>query len=88
MSARTYTKRPGSVEALQYTGAQPNTADLFDWTDGDFQPGNGSAEMPPRLWVAANKSWLPLEEGEWVAKDSLGFYPIKDAVFRTSYEVD
>lgn len=37
------------------------------------------------LWVEANQCHLPLVVGEWVAKDSLGFYPIKNEVFIKKY---
>jgi hypothetical protein len=49
------------------------------------QPGPDK-EFTAALWVAANQEWLGIETGEWVAKDSQGFYPIKDAVFGSSYE--
>lgn len=39
------------------------------------------------LWVDANGEWLGIVIGEWVAKDRHGFYPIKDDVFCTSYDL-
>lgn len=41
-------------------------------------------EHPPtgELWVEANQAWLPIEIGEWVIKDELGFYPCKDEVMQ------
>lgn len=38
-----------------------------------------------QIWVAANKAWLTLQEGEWVLQDELGFYPCQDVVFRKKY---
>jgi hypothetical protein len=38
------------------------------------------------LWVEANKSVLPIEIGEWVIQDRLGFYPCKEDVFAATYE--
>lgn len=38
------------------------------------------------LWVQANESWLPIEPGEWVIHDQLGFYPCKDKQFRETYD--
>ena len=39
------------------------------------------------LYVAANDAWLQIEDGEWVAKDDHGFYPIKDDVFARKYRL-
>lgn len=39
------------------------------------------------LWVDANSEWLGIVIGEWVAKDRHGFYPIKDDMFRESYDL-
>jgi hypothetical protein len=38
------------------------------------------------LFVAANDEWLGIQTGEWVARDSAGFYPIKPEIFAQSYE--
>jgi hypothetical protein len=38
-----------------------------------------------QIWVAANEAWLPIQEGEWVLQDELGFYPCQDVVFRKKY---
>lgn len=40
------------------------------------------------LWCDANDEWLGLVDSEWVAQDSEGFYPIKNAVFKRSYTED
>lgn len=46
----------------------------------------GDSGTTAALWVAANTQWLPIADGEWVAKDKIGFYPIKDEVFIETYE--
>lgn len=38
------------------------------------------------LFVEANNEWLGIKDGEWVAKDASGFYPINEDVFAGSYE--
>lgn len=38
-----------------------------------------------RLWVEANHAWLPIEVGEWILQDRLGFYPCKDPIFQENY---
>lgn len=67
-----------TIKALQYTG--DNVEGLSQWV-GKAPDGTNGFDVyrsGPRLWVQANKSWLSIEEGEWVAKDRHGFYPIKD----------
>lgn len=39
------------------------------------------------LWVAANGTYLPLVDGEWVLHDSAGFYPCLERIFAESYDV-
>ena len=41
---------------------------------------------PARLYVAANDAWLDIEVGEWIIRDSLGFYPCKPDIFAATYE--
>jgi hypothetical protein len=50
--------------------------------DGEVMHADGLA----RLWVEANTTWLPVEVGEWILKDSRGFYPCKADVFADTYE--
>lgn len=52
--------------------------------DEGFEPSQRG-----ELWVAANKSVLPIDLGEWVVKDDLGFYPCKDEIMRkNNTEID
>lgn len=46
-----------------------------------IQSGHGE------LYVAANNAWLDIEIGEWIIKDSRGFYPCKPDIFAQTYEV-
>lgn len=46
-----------------------------------------SPECSAALWVAANESYLPLVDGEWVMHDNLGFYPCAEAVFDATYDI-
>jgi hypothetical protein len=76
-----YTSSPTTVEAMQYHAA--NVADVGRWAGSKFQyfPKLKLA----RIYVDANEAWLTIEDGEWVIKDALGFYPCKDEVFRKKY---
>lgn len=83
--ASTYISRPSSITALQWTGE--NLEDVKVWVGNDNLDHwvSGTALT---LWVEANTSWLPLETGEWIIKDDLGFYPCKDSMFQRKYERD
>jgi len=77
-----YASNPTTVRAMQYH--EKEAAALAAWV------GPSRLKYRPKihltqLWVAANESWLPLDEGEWVIQDELGFYPCKDVVFRKKY---
>jgi hypothetical protein len=77
----------GTIEAVQWTGY--NADELKAWTSGAFNPGNPDHNYEgiarPTLWVAANGGSLEIVLNEWVAKDSKGFYPIKDDVFQRAW---
>lgn len=79
----TYTSRPVSITAMQWTGE--NLDDIKAWV-GDDNLDHWASGVALTLWVEANTSWLPLEPGEWIVKDELGFYPCKDSIFQRKYE--
>lgn len=89
---RTYRKRIGDVEAIQWTGENPYAVREFtgmhqpdperSGTHFVFTVQSGHGE----LYVAANKAWLDIEISEWIIKDSLGFYPCKAHIFEVTYE--
>lgn len=90
MTAKTYRKKPVTVEAIQWTG--DNFEELRKFV-GTFrvlafdEPGVIVAEnSETHLWVEANQQWLPIVVSEWVLKDKLGYYPCKDEMFQHSYE--
>lgn len=87
--AKRYRKRPIIIEAMQWTGA--NSDEIRSWmvedVDGkEWFTTNDDAAHTAQLFVAANHAWLTIEQGEWVAKDSEGYYPIKEPVFARTYE--
>jgi hypothetical protein len=96
-----YRKKPVVNEAQQWTGDNIHdlwewitAAFLYGPTPaepaiGPDASGKGCTAQPARLarlYVAANDAWLNLEVGEWIIKDSLGFYPCKAEVFAATYE--
>lgn len=91
---KTYRKRPTTIEAMYWAGpGADNTGTILEWCgtrkseDGDdllnFVP---LAYPRPQLWVEANDAPIPLNCPVWIAKDSIGFYPIDPSVFESSYE--
>jgi hypothetical protein len=89
----TYRSMPSEIDAIQWTGnngiavanfvgPQPSSSMCgFQVTERFGQPGPDEA----KLWVQANKEWLNIEPTEWVARDEIGFYPIKDEIFQRKY---
>lgn len=90
-TARTYRKKPAERQAMQWTG--DNVDALFEFTEGNFHPLDdrdreliGNTDCTAELYVAANSVYLAIETGEWVLRDSEGFYPCKAHVFADTYE--
>lgn len=83
LPVNTYTSRPVSITAIQWTGE--NLDDVKAWV-GDDKLDHWVSGAALTLWVEANTTWLPLEAGEWIIKDELGFYPCKDSVFQRKYQ--
>ena len=65
-------KLPVRINAMRWTG--DNYSDLKAWGAPVSFLGGGEKLW---LWVQANTAQLPIDLGEWIAKDDLGFYPIK-----------
>jgi hypothetical protein len=81
----TYRKKPVTIEAVQWTGA--NRDEMDAWMADAFNWEAGFLASEPQIYVAANDAYLTIKPGDWVAKDRHGFYPIKDDVFRESYDL-
>lgn len=91
MSVQTFRKKPVEIQAVQWTG--DNEDEIQAWTGGaigfhKIDPGEhvDNPDATAALYVAANSIWLAIETGEWVIRDSKGFYPCKADVFAASYE--
>lgn len=93
MSVQEYRKRPIVVEAIQWTGDNEAEiqawagADTFHALDPEDRVNSDDPECTAALRVAANgNTELGLLTGEWVLRDEAGFYPVKDEIFRKTYE--
>ena len=60
--------------------------EVFDTLSGEMFDDFRNKGASAALWVDANSQWLPVQDGEWIAKDRHGFYPIKADVFAENYE--
>jgi hypothetical protein len=76
-SPKTFEREPTTIEAIQWTGQNIDAIGDFGCTVEHY---GGML----RLFVQANQTWLPLEVGEWIARDEHGYYPIKDGGDRPS----
>jgi hypothetical protein len=74
-----FRRKPTEIDAIQWTGF--NRVGVHQ-----FGARTKMEEGKLYLWVQANKAWLPLEQDEWIAKDFLGYYPIKHEAITRNYE--
>lgn len=91
---RLYSTLKVEREAICWTGRNADEVKAFVGTVDEgynknqevfsYDPDNGATIG--RLYVAANREWLALDIGEWIIKDSEGFYPCKNNVFHEKYE--
>lgn len=96
-----FKKKPLVIEAVQFTGDNVDELQRFCGFHKDSSGQHEMNTfnklgtylldyMHPdalgELWVAANRQWLPIVKGEWVIKDSLGFYPCRDGKFQETYD--
>jgi hypothetical protein len=86
---KTFRKKPVEIQAMQWTGS--NGEPLHAWMKGDFQQTASHGQFTGKdytamIWVAANDNWSRIETGEWVLRDSKGFYPCKADVFAETYD--
>jgi hypothetical protein len=86
-----YVSIPSEIEAVQYS--KDNWAEVYEFT-GHFY-GDVHSDLVVQtdrhgdsyLWVEANQGRLLLEEGEWILRDELGFYPCKNDIFIKKYRL-
>lgn len=102
LQPKLFRREPTEILAIQYTGENAEAVEDFvglvyapERADHDHpaffvrtDPSRGADFKEANLFVAANNSWLPIAEGEWVAKDQFGFYPIKNAGDRPVNYID
>jgi hypothetical protein len=88
---RLYRKKPVVVEAMRWTG--DNNAEVMEWCGTHREDHEEQlvfvplAHPKPLLWVAANQAYIPIECGDWIIRDALGFYPCKNEMFEATYDL-
>jgi hypothetical protein len=78
-TVKRFRRKPTEINAVMWTGENRKNVEKFG---APVLGRNGRLE----LYVAANKTWLPLEIGEYIAKDFLGYYPIKAEAIKQNYD--
>ena len=83
--------KPVVIEAIQWTGSNPYA--VREFTGVHVYPSGADhvvfttqkGPLLAELYVAANAAWVSIEVGEWVIRDSRGFYPCKPDIFEAMY---
>ena len=81
MSIRKYQKKPASVEALQYDGA--NRQAILDWTGGV----QVDVPSPEGLQLSGNLTPEFLQVGHWLVRAETGIQVLSNETFQDTYEV-
>ena len=82
-----YRKRPVVVEARQFTGTPDN--DLAAWCGGSFFFFSApfGQKHAPVIEIDTLEGTMTASPGDWIVKGVQGeFYPVKDSIFRETYE--
>ena len=94
-----YRKKPVVIEAWQFVGTNAEINAVYQWieanTQGSFDPL--SEEIPASgvsidpatgfLLIATLEGVMQAKPGDWIIRGVQGeFYPIKDSIFRETYE--
>lgn len=80
MSAGRYTKRPVTIEAMQYTG--DNYLELSAWCHYVHKM-TGYTQVMDFL----HGTWINFGKGDWIIKGTHGeYYPVNELVFTELYE--
>jgi hypothetical protein len=76
-----FRKKPVVIDAVQWTGENPDALDVFCGNSIDWQKGQGE------LLIATSEGDMIAREGDWIIKGVKGeFYPCKPDIFEATYE--
>ncbi len=79
-----FRRKPAVIEAVQFTGRSvANFNEVEEFVGGDI-----GKDSQGEMVDATLKGALHVSPGDWIIKGVQGeFYPIKDAIFRETYEL-
>lgn len=86
---RSYTKKPITIQAEQWTGDNYEVIREWAWTGNDTEAARLLDTQEPTLmvWNAEEGQWIRCPMGHWVIRGIKGeFYPCSDEVFVRTYE--
>lgn len=81
-----FRKKPVEIEAMQWDGTPEGATPIIDWV---LASGERSARFHDIgiLHVDTLEGTMRARAGDWIIRGVQGeFYPIKDAIFRETYE--
>lgn len=87
-----YRKRPVVIEALQFDGSAETAEGILAWaTERDPRLGGpmrfADWGQGPSLEIRTREGVMRADPGDWIICGVQGeFYPIKDSIFRETYE--
>jgi len=85
-----YRKKPVVITAVRWTG--DNAEELRHFTGGRFETINPldldeGSEMTAQVFDVLHNTWVSMRTGDWIVRGVKGeFYPVRDDVFRETYE--
>lgn len=81
-----FQKRPRVIEAFQYVGQQVTNQQLPQWFIDAIDVGNVMVH-DGAVTIATLEGMMSAALGDWIIKGVQGeIYPIKDDIFRQTYE--
>lgn len=79
-----YTKRPVTIEAMQWTSQETTLADLKKFTNNLIEVGETDEEF--QVYDRLHDTWVNFSYTDWIIKGVKGeFYPCADDVFHATY---
>lgn len=76
-----FRKKPVEVEAIQWTGSNPNRVKAFTGEQAVINFGSGELRIPTLEGV------MTAQAGDWIIRGVAGeFYPCKPDIFEQTYE--
>lgn len=79
-----FRKKPVTIEARQFDGGLDTARELANWCNGGV---GATGPGQPAINIYTLEGTMQALPGDWIIKGVKGeFYPIKDDIFRSTYE--